>query len=85
MRLVRVLRVERALQDEGLEGVGAPAEQGRRAEEEGESPAEDDDGEKDLALRPPRVGVRAHYVNEPVEGIDLDAQRRDVYILVLFQ
>ena len=70
MRLVRVLRVERALQDAGLEVVRPPADQRRRAEKEGEGPAEDNNGGKDLALRPPRVHVRIHHVDEPGEAID---------------
>ena len=65
MRLVRVLRVERALQDAGFEVVRPPADQGRRAEEEANAPAEDNNSGKDSFPRPLDVDLRMHHVDEP--------------------
>ena len=69
MRLVRLPRVERALQDGGLEAVRPPAPQGTQAEHAGEGPAEDDDGVENGAGGPHPVGSRVHhvYMSEGVE------------------
>ena len=65
MRLVRVLRVERALQDAGFEVARPPADQGRRAEEEAKAPAEDNNSGKDSFPRPLEADLRMHHVDEP--------------------